>query len=252
MVGPWEEFYRGDLQAVYALWAAPVAFLGYWLLGRPRGREGVEPRAAGFMNLYAPVFAIETMIDPYATGPLLRILGLQDPIATGVMLFFVLLGDFRVYLLLFFVLSPERGVGAAVARAAAWTFVVPILAWSANYALHAYYAPKELPGQTIWILYEIGFVAVISALSTRMLSSALELRRFEVRQYLRALARYVALYYALWAGCDLLIVVGGLDAGWGLRAIPNQLYYAFWLPFAYGSFFSPRYAAARIPTHASR
>ncbi len=30
-----------------------------------------------------------------------------------------------------------------------------------------------------------------------------------------------------------IILVFGLDAGWALRVIPNQLYYAFYLPFVY-------------------
>jgi hypothetical protein len=45
----------------------------------------------------------------------------------------------------------------------------------------------------------------------------------------------VAVYYALWATADLLIRYGGIDAGWLLRALPNQLYYAFWIPFAYAT-----------------
>jgi hypothetical protein len=51
---------------------------------------------------------------------------------------------------------------------------------------------------------------------------------------------YVAVYYALWALADVLILVGRLDAGWGLRVIPNQLYYALYLPFVYFRFFSRR------------
>ena len=29
-----------------------------------------------------------------------------------------------------------------------------------------------------------------------------------------------------------------LDLGWGVRIVPNQLYYALWVPFAYWRFFS--------------
>jgi hypothetical protein len=44
---------------------------------------------------------------------------------------------------------------------------------------------------------------------------------------------------------DLLIVVGGLDLGWAIRIVPNQLYYSFWVPFAYWRFFSIRLEPAR-------
>jgi hypothetical protein len=94
-------------------------------------------------------------------------------------------------------------------------------------------------------------VAVALFLEMRVLPG-LGLRRFEAHQYLRALLRYVELYYALWATADLLIVSRVLDWGWALRVIPNQLYYAFWVPFAYLSFFSPRYAATTGAAHASR
>ena len=89
-----------------------------------------------------------------------------------------------------------------------------------------------LPPQTIWIVYELGFVAVALFLEMRLLPSRLGLRRFEVHQYLRALLRYAELYYGLWATADLPILWHGLEWGWVLRVIPNQLYYAFWVPFA--------------------
>jgi hypothetical protein len=244
------DFYKSDLQAAYALWPAPAFFLLYWLLSRPLGRPGVEPRATSFLNVYAPLFAIETLIDPFATGPLLRWLRVEAPTTTYTMLAFVLLGDFRVYLLIFFVLAPERGVGGAVVQAGLWTLVVPVFAWTANALLESRFG--TLPPQTIWIVYELGFVAVALFLEMRLLPSRLGLRRFEVHQYLRALLRYAELYYGLWATADLLILWHGLEWGWVLRVIPNQLYYAFWVPFAYLSFFSPRYAATRSAARASR
>ena len=57
-----------------------------------------------------------------------------------------------------------------------------------------------------------------------------------LRNYLRIVLTYVAIYYALWAIADVLIIAG-IDLGWALRIVPNQLYYAFWVPFAYFTFF---------------
>ena len=54
-----------------------------------------------------------------------------------------------------------------------------------------------------------------------------------LRDYLRGICAYVAAYYAIWAGSDLLILLGGLDFGWATRAVANQLYYAFFVPFAW-------------------
>ena len=35
----------------------------------------------------------------------------------------------------------------------------------------------------------------------------------------------MVLYYSLWASADLLILTTGLDLGYGLRVVPNLLYY---------------------------
>ena len=36
------------------------------------------------------------------------------------------------------------------------------------------------------------------------------------------------------------IILAGFDEGWALRMVPNQLYYAFWVPFAWFAFFARR------------
>jgi hypothetical protein len=60
-----------------------------------------------------------------------------------------------------------------------------------------------------------------------------------LQAYLRTVLAYVAIYYALWATADV-IILAGFDLGWALRMLPNQLYYAFFVPFAYGMFFARR------------
>ena len=54
-----------------------------------------------------------------------------------------------------------------------------------------------------------------------------------MRKYLGEICAYVAAYYALWAGSDLLILLAGLDFGWATRALANQLYYGFFIPFVW-------------------
>jgi hypothetical protein len=250
MFASWREFYESDLQSVYALWLVPAFFMLYWLLSRPYGRLGVEPRAASFLNVYAPLFAIETVIDPFVTGPLLRELSVEDPQAAFCRYAFVLIGDFRVYLLVLFVLDPQRGARHAIVRAVRWTLVAPIAASAAQLALRSRYG--LLPPETMGLLHETGFFLLMLFFLARIVPRATDLRRFEVRQYVGALVRFVALYQALWAGADLLIVRFGVDWGWALRSVPNQLYYAFWVPYAYLSFFSPQYAVANVPARGVR
>ncbi|MDX2166871.1 MAG: hypothetical protein SF182_07395 [Deltaproteobacteria bacterium] len=226
----WQDIYASELQAVWALQVVPLLYLAWRaLLAAPvEWRPAtVEGRLAWFVDRYAIVFALETILDPLATTPLLNALGIAgQPAGTAVMIAFVLLGDFRVYLLVFALLALAAGQTWRVAlpRAAAWTLLVPAIAVPLDAALRVA-APGRDPN-SIWLVYESVFTLVALGLRTR-LAGAPPL----VRDALRAVLAYVALYYALWASSDVLIQLLGLDAGWLLRIVPNQLYYAFWIPF---------------------
>ena len=52
-------------------------------------------------------------------------------------------------------------------------------------------------------------------------------------RFLRRVCAYVIAYYGLWASCDALWLATSLDVAWLLRVLPNQLYYAFFVPFVW-------------------
>ena len=224
----WHDFYDGSWQQPWALWVAPCAFLVWRALAAAPG-PGVRPEARGFVVGWSLFFAVETLLDPLATGPLAKAIG-TPAAGTALGLTFVLLGDFRIWWLVFAV---DRRAGA-FARALVPTTAIPILAWLATRAL----AP--LPDQALWLVHETLFVVVAFLVSRRMAGS------FE-----RAVLAWAAVYYALWATADVLILAG-VDAGWLLRCVPNQLYYGFTVPFVWWRFFSPSYAAESSSTQASR
>lgn len=254
----WQALYQSDLQGAVAVIVAPLLFLIYLAWADEPAAAGVMPSAARFVRAWAGTFAVLTIVDPLAGGPLMRLLGVADaPVATIVMVAFVLLGDFRVYLLLFTLMThagprhdhrvadplyatrdalrmipPRAAVGAALA-----TLVVPIVAVSIEGGLRARY--PELPAQAIWLIYELAFLTVALVLRTWIVPARVPAATPRLQSYLRTVLAYVALYYALWALADVLIIAG-LDVGWALRIIPNQLYYAFWVPVAYGLFFARR------------
>jgi len=244
----WHDVYDSPAQGLWGLIVVPAIFLLRILIAPPTG-AGTEPHAAAFVRRYALLFAVETIADPTATGPLLRWLGLTSGfLADTAMLPFVLLGDFRVFLLLLVVAAPTAPLATTLLAAAGWTAVVPAIAWPLTHVLHA--TRRNLPDTTLWLLYESAFAAL--ALGWRAWIVPLRVPdRPHVRAYLRLLCTYVATYYALWATADLL-VIAGVDLGWALRIVPNQLYYSFWLPVAVGAFFAPRYAATSTSTQASR
>lgn len=234
MFASWEAFYASHLQGVWLLVVPPAAFL-VWLIahGRPTA-DGADPRARRFVQWWTIVFTIETILDPllivYAGVPMLP---------------FVLLGDFRVFLLLLGVARPERPLGVTVASAAAWTVVVPVTAWGLDATERALVA-RPLPDQLLWLNYEVTFALLA-------IGWWVAFGRWHVpaRRWLRAMLVYVIVYYLLWASADVL-VLSGLDAGWALRVVPNQLYYVFWTPVVWSSFFAPRYASTSTAVHAAR
>lgn len=238
-MGTWQQFYASELQGFWLLLPVPALYL-LWRGARGRPAGGALPAAAPFVDAWAIVVALETMLDPFCTGPLLRALGAGDGVGTAVMLVFVLLGDFRVYLLLFALLAVAGGGrwSQGLPPAAAWTLLVPVVAYPLATVLHA--ARPGLHPNTLWLIYEALFAAVALWLRARLVPRRLVAAQPALRAFLREALAYVAAYYALWAGADVLIQLVGLDLGWLLRVVPNQLYYAFWVPFVVARFFARR------------
>ena len=218
-------FYESELQGLWALLVVPALWLAVRVVrGRPAG-EGVEPAAARFVDAFALVFAVQTLSIRSSTGPgRARARRRRGP--TALSLLFVLLGDFRVL--------PARRVprgrrdrlGPRSREAAVLTPIVPIFAWLATRALGAALGAAAGPGALAGPRGELPRAAALAAPPRRG-------ARARSGGAARALpARGAALrgaYYALWALCDVGILLG-LDWAYAVRAVPNQLYYALFVP----------------------
>jgi hypothetical protein len=231
----WQAVYASDLQSLWALFVAPLAFLAWRLAVPPNRTKAAVPSAAAFVSGLTLFFAIETMIDPIATGPLLATDALAERlIAILIPFVFVLLGDLRVILLAVGIARVEDPFGRKLLVALAISLVIPIFA-GVSFGIGRWLWPT-LHGQALWMLYEGGFFVLCVAASR--FAVPLLLADDPVRAgFVRAVLGYSAAYYALWFSADFVIVVLGLDLGWALRIVPNQLYYAFWVPFVYFRFF---------------
>ena len=229
MTSSWEVLYKGSAQGLWALLVLPILFLG-WLAIRGAAGTGVDPRAAGFVRRWAAIFALMALVDVVAAGPL----G-WSPLP------FVLLGDYRVFALVLVVMQPTRARPSLLLEAAAWTLVVPAITWGTMRLVETVAIPQ--PATMLWCVYEILFVAVAEAFVVWMIPRRVAPDREPVRRYVRAILGCVVLYYVLWALADI-VVLGGADWGWGLRIVPNQLYYGFFVPFAYARFFSAEAASS--------
>jgi hypothetical protein len=224
----WQAFYASDAQGVYALLPVPALFLAWWLAAGPRPRAQADP-VQRFAALWAPLFALETLLDPLVSGLLARALGLEGAAALALVIPFVLLGDFRIYWLLFALGDPAVDAARSARRAAQFTFAVPFAAVAIFYGGVRSLAP-DAPGQGIWLVYELAFCAMLIGLRRRWLDARAAQVPDRARM-MRAILDYALLYYALWAACDAAILSCSLDLAWALRAVPNQLYYSFTVPF---------------------
>jgi hypothetical protein len=157
------------------------------------------------------------------------------------MFVFVLLGDLRVFVLIFgLALRP----GSWIAAACGYALVVPLFAGAVYGGLGL--VIDDLHGQVLWLAYELGFVAMATYLARVWIPRHVEDSSkdgAELAGILRSCAAFSAAYYSLWAAADLM-VLAGLDEGWAVRVVPNQLYYAFWVPFVYARYFSSSRAAS--------
>jgi hypothetical protein len=253
----WQALYQSDLQGVVAVTIVPLLFL-FYLAVSERAAAGIVPAASRFVRIWAATFTTLGIVDPLTGGPLLRVLDLADaPIATAVMVAFVLLGDFRVYLLVFTLMTHagtrhdarvadpvfatrdalRRVPPRAALAAAGATLVVPLVALTVDAGIRA--RVPTAPTQIIWLVYELAFLVVALAIRHWLIPMRVPGTAPRLRTYLRAVLAYVAVYYALWAAADV-VILAGFDVGWALRMVPNQLYYAFWMPFAYFMFFARR------------
>ena len=224
----WREVYQGDLQSLWALLLIPSAFLVYRAVLGPARRDD---RGSRFIAAYSLGWTLETLLDPIVGGPLSRALGWSEGIAGSVVLFvFVVLGDLRVFVLVFGLAAP-----GGFLRALGFSLIVPA-ATAVVYGALSWLVP-DLHGQVMWLIYELSFLAMAFWLARVWLPSQLWTDRADLEAMLRSCVAYVAVYYALWASCDVLILLD-IDEGWALRMVPNQLYYALWVPFVYVRYFS--------------
>ncbi len=236
----WHDAYYSELQSLYALLVVPVAFLAWRLAAPCDPTRAIVPKAARFVSLATLVFALETMLDPIATGPMLKSAALRGTLAATLVPFlFVYLGDLRVLLVARAVMRPAEPFRRTLGFAAVASAIVPV-ATGVLYLGHRAIWPNA-DGQWMWMIYEAGFLALcVVAARVWLLRESAQGHGIdgEGRAFLASLFGYSATYYALWLAADVLIVVAGLDLGWAIRMLPNQLYYAFWAAFVYARFFS--------------
>jgi hypothetical protein len=207
-VSGFEAFYDSPLQHPWLRWAAGVAGVAYAL-----GRPGLPPE----VRRYVQALGLLTLLDAWLTSNHVIGIGrLTGAAAAGVPLFFVLAGDLRYLLIV------ENGTASGrlrftargVARAGVLMLVVPL----SSQLLVPLLAGPDADARVLFLVYEVSFFALTLALIALHPGAA-------PGRWPRAVSRFVLLYYGLWACADAIILATGSDFGFGLRVVPNVLYY---------------------------
>lgn len=208
-----ERVYLSPFHDPLFFWAAAIAF-GLVLASR-------LPFIAGFLV----VFLLEIVADALATGTL-------SPVPAGaswgthLAVAFVILGDFRYFLLVERLRAPRRSMLAVVGSAAAWALVVPVV----SFALRNLIPSLAAPARVTYLTYELLFLLVAVAFRAWWLPSRTAESSPGVRRFLFELTVFEIVQYGLWATADVLIL-SGQPLGFLLRLLPNAMYYALFLPF---------------------
>ncbi len=208
-----------------APWLLPaVATLGALASGALVARRLRGGGTFGFVDFWGAAFALTTLLDAVLTSKLSPLAG-----STGLAVFFVILGDSRLFLLSERAARPKGPIFTASRRALGLAFVTPVLQHGSKYFFPERYAGKDL--RFTFLAYEIICLVVLGVYLKR---GAREGDDEDVALGDR-LVGFFAAQYALWIAADVIILfVPSLrDIGFGLRLVPNVLYYGVFVPFGY-------------------
>lgn len=199
-------------------WAAGVGFLAWWMRRKP------------FLVAFISLFTVEILADTLASGRWAP--AAFAAIGTPLSIAFVILGDFRYFLLVErFVRRPSARPEDATppstfAAALGFALIVPVGSAVVNRALPA----RLTDPRWTYLTYEAMFLALALGLRFAWLPRRLGAAPEAVRRWLLRVTGFEVAQYALWALADVIILAGA-DVGFALRLLPNAMYYAFFLPF---------------------
>ncbi len=175
-------------------------------------------RQRGFLRAWGLAFALLIAGDGYANGALSPV-----PPNTGWATFFqvsfVIIGDFRYYLLIEEARTPRRSPLFVAIASVVLAFVVPL-------AAQFFRATTSISTSPRWtfLTYELLFLGFL-------LVYGFVLRRRKTR-FERTLFRFELVQYLLWASLDVLLLTVKADVLHLVRIVPDVLYYVLFVPFA--------------------
>ncbi|MDP3278908.1 MAG: hypothetical protein Q8Q09_27195 [Deltaproteobacteria bacterium] len=220
------------------IFALAAFFLLIWLIVWPKHAPSLR-----HLRVLVAGLAVVVLADIALTGGLSPLAPAHRHWIGYVAIPFVILGDARVFLLFeqelarSTVQDPARSL-KTYGRALAMALIVPVLQAILLQLFPSMFAQRR----RLFLAYELMFLPVLLGYIRVRVQPALVARAQRLTQHtwlqggkwLSLLGVFVFAQYALWALADVMILAG-LDAGYLVRFVPNAMYYALFLPFAYGS-----------------
>jgi len=217
-----KEFYDAPWQFPWAVSLIPGLFLIYLQVKCMSISSSSKSGAIDlFVRRWCLCFSLTSILDATLTSSLVSPF-LTPSLSLGVCIFFVLLGDFKIYFLIWRLRSDRQS--SIESAAAAFAISIGVL------CVDSIFVKIGTPIATIWLLHELFSVATISLVGAIVVPQKEEDESSNSRSMIRrnVLIMFTS-YYVLWATSDIL-VANGFDAGWALRIVPNFLYYSFTIP----------------------
>jgi len=217
-----EPFYFGALH--HPLWSWVSVALLLLVLG---GLAGGAPRLRDpFVRTFLLLFGVEIALDAWCTGAWSP-LG-EGALAQNVAIVFVILGDWRYFVLVerYAGCVEPRGGASPWLRALPWAVAIPILSGVGTRVLPEIFDSLRW----IYLVYELMFLVLALVLALYVLPRRLASVPEQVRRFILAITWFEIAQYALWAYADVVILEHG-DIGYAFRLVPNAMYYALFLPF---------------------
>lgn len=225
----YDRIYDSALHHPGLCFVAAVPVLWALVRARPADPAGDRP----FLWRFALVFQLLIVLDAYFTGAWAP-LPPAHPLIVALAVLFVIVGDLRFFLILARFTDPQRRTGRALLRATTWASALALGSFVVSRALPALVPTKR----ELFLLFESLFVVLLVVLRVAWLPRRVDrAAQPDLYRYLDRILLLELLQYALWAGCDVFIVLG-LRGALLVRIVPNVLYYVVFAPAAF--FLAPR------------
>ncbi|RAL20378.1 hypothetical protein DL240_17510 [Lujinxingia litoralis] len=190
---------------------------------------GVVLRRLGFFYAFVIAALAITATDAMVTGGWSQLGGAEHPVYPGLAWLFVMLGDFRVFLLLEHYRRPadprRLGPPRVWIGALGWTLIASLVVGVISISGDFFAASMR----RLYLSYELVAAAVVGAVWRWRVVRAPGISE-PVRRWLWRVSAFVVVQYGLWAAADG-VILWGMEFGHLLRVIPNLMYYALFVPF---------------------